>query len=224
MTSYENRGNSVRTNGSNFLYLTENQRTGQHWVQGAGGLPSVSSTKEASQSGFRSKRAASQHSDVASLHSGFQQKLWKNCGRKRLITNKFGVENPYQTLADTNKGKQATASMQVANPKVQRQYKSLERQAEKQAVNMRRIKLMSRRLSLYKKYHQQYGIKLSKYEREKLLRADEHEQVELMMVRKLFNIREVAAATRIQIWWKKIKAFKLARIISQLRHLAAAKI
>lgn len=56
------------------------------------------------------------------------------------------------------------------------------------------------------------------------MRGESHEEAELMLVRKLFNVRELAAATRIQIWWKKIRSFKLTHLILSIRTVAASKI
>ena len=51
------------------------------------------------------------------------------------------------------------------------------------------IKQMERKLDIYKKYHNKFGVSLSKNQRQKLMDTYDEPTVELLLGRKLFNKR-----------------------------------
>ena len=95
---------------------------------------------------------------------------------------------------------------------------------------------MTRKLDLYKKYHQKYGVSLTKTERTRLLQPtyvdnegsreeSENEEMddddlqnkysmEYVLAYKMLDRRELNAAIRIQKWWRSCKAFKIIRLLS----------
>lgn len=83
---------------------------------------------------------------------------------------------------------------------------------------------MEKKLKIYRKYKDEMGVTLSKNERENVFNHYNPSGVELMMSKKMFTIRQVQAAVRIQSWFKKAKLRAWFSLISSIRKLAAVKI
>ncbi len=83
---------------------------------------------------------------------------------------------------------------------------------------------MEKKLKIYRKYKDEMGVTLSKTERENVLNHYNPNAVELLMSRKMFTIRQVEAAVRIQSWFKKAKLRAWYSLISKIRKFAAIKI
>ena len=83
---------------------------------------------------------------------------------------------------------------------------------------------MERKLDIYRKYKDEMGVSLTKNERTKVLKHYDSTGVEILMGRKMFTMRQVQAAVRIQCWWKKTKLRAWFSLITQIRHNAAYRI
>ena len=79
-------------------------------------------------------------------------------------------------------------------------------------------------MQVYRIYKDELGVQLNKRERENVLKKFDSTGVELLMGRKMFTIRQIQAAIRIQSWWRKQKNYTWFRLIQQIRILAAFKI
>ena len=56
---------------------------------------------------------------------------------------------------------------------------------------------MEKKLGIYKKYHDNFGVSLNKGQREKLIKQYDEPSVELLLSRRMFDKRMVEAALRI---------------------------
>lgn len=98
------------------------------------------------------------------------------------------------------------------------------RKQEKQEKLKQHIRDMERKLDIYRKYKDGFGVSLNKKERENVFNHFDATGVEVLMGRKLFTNRQVEAAVRIQAWWRKSKFRQWFSIIVQLRVQAAIRI
>ena len=83
---------------------------------------------------------------------------------------------------------------------------------------------MERKLDIYRKYKDELGVSLNKRERDKVLKHYDSTGVEVLMGRKMFNMRQVEAAVRIQSWWRRAKLQIWYNIVTRLRSQAALRI
>jgi len=125
-------------------------------------------------------------------------RLFGTSGRKAIITNLVNfrdIENPFSdnslTLQTIKKEKHEAWKLRKLEKTIKIKYQ---------------IKDMERKLDIYRKYKDELGISLNKKEREKVMKHYDSTGVEILMGRKMFDIRQVDAAVRIQAWWRKCKA------------------
>jgi len=83
---------------------------------------------------------------------------------------------------------------------------------------------MERKLAIYRTYKDEMGVTLTKTERDKVLNHFDSNGVELLLGRKMFSIRQVEAAVRIQSWWRARKMRAWYNLICVIRKMAAIKI
>jgi len=79
------------------------------------------------------------------------------------------------------------------------------RKAEKTVKLKAQIADMEKKLDIYKTYKNELGVTLKKKERENVLKHFDSTAVEILMGRKMFTLRQVEAAVRLQSWWRKAK-------------------
>jgi len=125
-------------------------------------------------------------------------RLFGTSGRKAIITNLVNfrdIENPFSDNSLT---------LQTIKKEKHEAWKLLK--LEKTIKIKNQIKDMERKLDIYRKYKDELGISLNKKERLKVMKLYDSTGVEILMGRKMFDIRQVDAAVRIQAWWRKCKA------------------
>ena len=125
-------------------------------------------------------------------------RLFGTSGRKAIITNLVNfrdIENPFSDNSLT---------LQTIKKEKHETWKLLK--LEKTIKIKNQIKDMERKLDIYRKYKDELGISLNKKERLKVMKLYDSTGVEILMGRKMFDIRQVDAAVRIQAWWRKCKA------------------
>ena len=86
-----------------------------------------------------------------------KKKLWRNNARKEMISNQTNfrdIENPF-----------ADYSFTLQSLKKERHEKWLVRKAEKQEQIKAQIAQMEKKLDIYKKYHNKFGVSLNKNQR-----------------------------------------------------------
>ena len=72
-------------------------------------------------------------------------------------------------------------------------------------------------MDIYRKYKDEMGVTLNKKERENVLKNYDSTGVELLMGKKMFTMRQVEAAIRLQCWWRKTKLRAWFSIITRIR-------
>ena len=125
-------------------------------------------------------------------------RLFGTSGRKAIITNLVNfrdIENPFSDNSLT---------LQTIKKEKHEAWKLLK--LEKTIKIKNQIKDMERKLDIYRKYKDELGISLNKKERLKVMKLYDSTGVEILMGRKMFDIRQVDASVRIQAWWRKCKA------------------
>ena len=125
-------------------------------------------------------------------------RLFGTSGRKAIITNLVNfrdIENPFSDNSLT---------LQTIKKEKHEAWKLLK--LEKTIKIKNQIKDMERKLDIYRKYKDELGISLNKKERLKVMKLYDSTGVEILMGRKMIDIRQVDAAVRIQAWWRKCKA------------------
>ena len=125
-------------------------------------------------------------------------RLFGTSGRKAIITNLVNfrdIENPFSDNSLT---------LQTIKKEKHEAWKLLK--LEKTIKIKNQIKDMERKLDIYRKYKDELGISQNKKERLKVMKLYDSTGVEILMGRKMFDIRQVDAAVRIQAWWRKCKA------------------
>lgn len=83
---------------------------------------------------------------------------------------------------------------------------------------------MERKLEVYKRYRDDFGVDFSKTERDLILNNFNTTGVEVMVGKKMFRQKQELAAIRIQSWWRMCKCRLWYRLIKEIRISAAQKL
>jgi len=143
-------------------------------------------------------------------------KMYGTMGRKQMITNMTNFRDIDNPFADNSLTLQSLKKEKHQAWKVRKEEKTLKLKYQ--------IADMEKKLNIYRKYKGDLGVSLTKKERNKVLNHYNSTGVEFLMGRKMFTIRQMEAAVRIQSWWRRRKFRTWFNLILSMRSLAAMRI